>query len=231
MIKKLFLAASLFISISVHANCDRMFPAGKPLVKGNYTELCRKGYAVIYNNDKKIPFLTFELLTPETIGRGQSVRTGFKVDTEVLPRYRSSIKDYARTGNIYDRGHLANAQNAQDDEAMADTMLLSNIVPQVNSFNRGSWKTLESHLAKSVRRGAKLYVITGTIASGNTTIGNSVAVPEFLFKVIVEGDKITTYILPNEVNNRSYRDFRVPYSTLKGLINVELLPNKIAHVR
>lgn len=228
---KFFLVLPFLISISAFAACEDKFPAGKPQVTGNFTELCRKGYAVIYDNEKKIPFITFEKLTPDTIGRGQSERPSFRIDRDISAEFRSKLKDYSPTGRIYDKGHLANAQNAQDDEAMADTMLMSNIVPQINSFNRGSWKTLETHLAKSVRRGAKLYVITGTIASGNTTIGNSVAVPEFLFKVIVEGDKITTYILPNEVNNRSYKDFRVPYSTLKGLINVELLPNKIAHVR
>lgn len=218
----------LVISFNAFAACEQMFPGGKPIIKGNFVELCRKGYAVIYNNDQKIPFLTYERLTPETIGRGHINRPSFKVDGEVLPKYRSTLKDFSSTSKIFDKGHLANAQNAGDDEAMADTMLLSNIVPQVNSFNRGSWKSLESHIAKDVRRGKTYFVITGTIASGKNKIGNSVVVPEYLFKVIVDGDKIAVYKMPNETNNKSYKDFQITYQNLIEEIGVDLIN---AHVR
>ena len=223
--KKLLLVLALSSTSLAFAACEQMFPYGKPVVSGNFTELCRKGYAVIYNNEKKIPFVTYELLTPQTIGRGQSERTSFRVDLDINVKYRSTPKNYESTGDIYDRGHLANAQNAGDDEAMRDTMLMSNIVPQVNSFNRGSWKTLETHIAKDVRRGATYHVITGAIPS-DQTISNKVNIPKYLFKVIVDGKKTTTYLMPNEVNNRSYKDFQISYNDLVKMLGVDLLPNR-----
>lgn len=217
-------ALSLFFSVNVYAQCEHMYPAGKPNITGNIVELCRKSYVVHYNNDQKIPFVTYEKLTPDTIGYGTVKRTSFKVDADIEPQFRSKNKDYVKTGQTYDRGHLVAAQNAGDDEAMQDTMLLSNIVPQVNSFNRGSWKTLETRIAKIVRHGGTVYVITGVISDGSETIGDGVAVPQYLFKVIKSDNTVLTYILPNETNNMSYKDFKVPYSELVKKINVDLLP-------
>lgn len=225
--KRLLSIAIIALAANAYAgNCDSMYPYGKPQLKGNYIELCRKGYVVIYDNEKKIPFLTYEHLTPETIGRGQSERTPFKVDVQVAPQYRSGPKDYANT-HLYDRGHLANAQNAGDDEAMADTMKYSNLVPQVYTFNRGSWKTLETQIAKAVRRGADLYVITGAVTTGSTlTIGKGVVVPTDLAKVVI--DKATAgeviYIMPNETNNKSYKDFKKNRDQLESALGVDVTP-------
>lgn len=224
--KRFLSIAVLALAANVYAACEQMYPFGKPEVHGNYTELCRKGYAVIYDNEKKIPFITYEHLTPETIGRGQSERSAFRPDKDIAPQYRAVLKDYENTP-LYDRGHLANAQNAGDDEAMADTMLLSNIVPQVYTFNRGSWKVLESNIAKAVRRGADLYVITGSITKNSTEhVGKGVVVPTHLFKVIVDkktGGEIV-YIMPNETNNRSYRDFKSTPEQLQSLIGTDVTP-------
>lgn len=225
--KKLLIASLIALAANAYAACDDKFPYGHPTVNGNFTELCRKGYAVIYDNDRKIPFLTFEHLTTKTIGRGQSERTSFHEDKDIAPQYRSRNKDYAATGKTYDRGHLANAQNAQDDEAMADTMLLSNIVPQVNTFNRGSWKVLESSIAKDVRRGADYYVITGSVAfKSKTTIGSGVVVPTHLFKIVVDKrwNKTRAWLLPNETNNKSYKSFEINPQDLVKIIGVNLLP-------
>ena len=47
---------------------------------------------------------------------------------------------------------------------------------------------------------------------------------KYLFKVIKSDNTVLTYILPNETNNMSYRDFKVPYSELVKKININLLP-------
>lgn len=222
---KKYLLLTVLVATSAHANCDHMFPYGKPKTKLSEVELCRSGYAVIYDTKKRIPSVTYEYLTPETIGRGQSVRTPFIVDRDLKPSDRSRPDDYAGNG-VYDRGHLAAAQNAKDDRAMVDTMLMSNIVPQVSSFNRGSWKILESHIAKDVRRGKTLYVITGVVSTGELVMNRKVVVPEYMYKIIVDKSKgtVTSYIMPNETNNRSYKSFKVSYHSLVKFAGIELLP-------
>jgi endonuclease G len=227
--KKLVALALLSLSLTAFAACEDKFPFGEPVVQGNYTHLCRRGYADIYDNQRKIPFIVFEHLTPATIGRGQSERTPFHEDKDIPPQFRAHLKDYAKAGRIYDRGHLANAQDAQDDAAMVDTMLLSNIVPQVNTFNRGSWKNLETAIAKDVRRGADYYVITGSVAFKSTkTIGEDVVVPTHLFKIVVDKstNKIRAWLIPNETNNKSYKDFEINPDDLQKIIGVNLFPVK-----
>jgi endonuclease G len=223
--KKLLIASLIALAANAYAACEDKFPFAKPVLKGNYTELCRKGYADFYDNDRKIPFLTFEHLTPTTIGRGQSARTSFHEDPQVAPEFRSKLKDYSKTGKTYDRGHLADAQNAGDDEAMADTMFLSNIVPQVGSFNRGSWKSLETAIAKDVRRGADYYVITGAIAFKSTDyIGNHVVVPTHMFKIVIDkkSNKTRAWLLPNAVNNKGYKSFEINPADLEKIVGVTL---------
>lgn len=225
--KKLFSIALLAVAAHAYAgSCDQFYPYGKPtLPKGNYVELCRKDYVVIYDNDKKIPFLTYEHLTPETIGRGQVERGAFRVDKDVAPQYRAGPKDYA--GNKrFDKGHFANAQNAMDDEAMDQRDLYSNAVPQVYTFNRGSWKVLESNVAKAVRRGADLYVVTGAVTASNETIGNGVVIPTELAKAVIDkktGGQVI-YIMPNETNNKSYRDFKASRAMLDSKLGTDITP-------
>lgn len=224
--KKLFIASLIALAANAYAACEDKFPYDKPHLKGNYTELCRKGYANFYDNEKKIPFVVYEHLTPQTIGRGQSERGGFHIDRDIAPQYRASSKDYDKD-KVYDRGHLANAQNAEDDDAMRDTMLLSNIVPQVYTFNRGSWKALESRIAKDVRRGSDYYVITGALTTKSTkTIGNGVVVPTHLFKIVVDKrwNKVTAWLIPNETNNKSYKSFEINVNDLMKIVGVDLIP-------
>jgi endonuclease G len=239
--KKLIAFSLAVVSLAASAACEQMFPFGEVKKSGNYTSLCRAGYAVIHDNQKKIPLMTFEYLTPETIGRGQSERTSFKADPDIPPRYRSTPSDYNKTGKIYDRGHLANAQNAGDDRAMADTMFMSNIVPQVAGFNRGAWKTLETHIAKDVRRGRTLYVITGTINNKfeplfpkpDETIGKGVVVPTHLFKIVI--DKTTNdaiaYMIPNDDINNSYKAYRIGVDQLAKIVDVDFFPAAPTNVK
>lgn len=231
--KKLILAALVAASFAVHAEgCDDKFPYRSPQVAGDFAQFCRNGYAVIHDNAHKIPFVVYEHLTPDTIGHGNVERkNAFREDPSVPPYARSKPSDYRKAVG-YDRGHLADAQNASDDKAMYDTFLLSNIVPQVSSFNRGQWKALETHIAKLVRKGRELYVVTGALP-GTRTIGQGVGIPDAMFKIVVDkqnGEAIA-YLMSNEVGNYSYRDRALTINDLTKAVGVDLVPDAPASLR
>lgn len=225
---KKYLISLLLVAASFAASaaCEDKFAFNQwPEVHGNYQALCRSGYAIVHDNGHKLPLMAAEHLSPETIGRGDVHRTdNFRVDRDLPPQARSTPKDYVHT--IYDKGHLADAENAGTTELMSETFLMSNMTPQVFSINRGPWRALEMRVGSWVRNGRSLYVYTGVILGGNQTIGNGVAVPTQLFKVIIDvnhGDAIA-FIMPNvEGSIGDWKQYRVTVADVERAIGVNLL--------
>lgn len=227
--KKLLALAALVISVNAFAVCEDKFAYQEPVPQGDFTFLCHVGYATIHNNQAHIPLASFEHLTPDHIGHGNVERkNAFREDPEVRPDARARLVDYKAGAKLYDRGHMADAQNAGTDKEMFDTFLLSNMVPQVSSFNRGMWKNLETHVAKMVRGGRDLYVISGAIIGRSPlAIGpDHVIVPHALFKIVIDRktNESIAYIIPNEVSNKSYKDFQVTMGDVEKTLDINFIP-------
>jgi endonuclease G len=96
--------------------------------------------------------------------------------------------------------------------AMSQSFYLSNMIPQIPSINRGVWKKLELQVIRWVKEDRELYVITGPlVAKSATTIGDSVVVPTFMYKIIVDAKTkdTTAFVIPN-----FYTDGKKPHSNL-----------------
>eukprot|EP00124_Ichthyophonus_hoferi_P005317 Ihof_evm2s739 gene=Ihof_evmTU2s739 len=131
--------------------------------------------------------------------------------------FRAKLADYRRSG--YDRGHQAPAGDHPDNqEAMCDTFVLSNMSPQVGKgFNRDKWRMLEERVRDMTQSWDNVYVCTGPLYLPTITedgknyvkfevVGKDhVAVPTHFYKVVLmEKDneatmQIQAYILPNVV--------------------------------
>ncbi len=108
--------------------------------------LKKEGFSIGYDGRLKQASWVFEELTKEHL-EGESDRNQYRFtpDYEIPETIRSLLTDYKGYG--YDRGHLAPAANhVLNSKRMADTFLLSNVSPQLPSFNRGYWKKLEKHV-------------------------------------------------------------------------------------
>ncbi len=77
------------------------------------------------------------------IHKGESERSGnFRPDAKVSTG-SASLADYKGSG--YDRGHICPAAAMKVNHvAMSETFYMSNMSPQLPSFNRGIWKDLEA---------------------------------------------------------------------------------------
>lgn len=113
----------------------------------------------------------------------------------LIPRdYQTTLEDHMN--NRHDRGHmLGSADRLNTKEANGQTFYLSNMHPQMSSFNQGGiWYTLEEKLRKQYDTAAfrdTLYVVKGgTIAEGQYhTVkgysGRKLVVPDYFFMALL----------------------------------------------
>ena len=83
---------------------------------------------------------------------------------------------------------MAAAGNRTTEEGMAQSFSLANIVPQAPMNNRKAWAGIERATRKYVMRAAgDVFVITGSVIGDEVqTIGSGVAVPRYLFKLVID---------------------------------------------
>jgi endonuclease G len=186
----------------INRECPQFTAYGAPEAQWSATtqQLCKKNYAVIHSCTVKNPVAVMEHVSAEDVSGSAQRRDDFREDPAVRPECRSTLKDYAASG--YDRGHLVPAaNNTQSADIMSESFFLSNMVPQVPNHNRGIWRILELQVRDSVRAtGQDLYVISGAVyGQGHATIGNGVAVPTQLFKIIInkKTGTVTAFLMPN----------------------------------
>ncbi|MGK4924307.1 DNA/RNA non-specific endonuclease [Bordetella hinzii] len=173
------------------AQCPQFFPAGRlpavPFSPG-LRELCFSSFAVLHNGQTKTPVLVAERLNRAHISQAQGMPRTDKFYAEArLPRAeRAELDDYRGSG--YSRGHMAPAGDMATREGMAQSFSLANMVPQDQKHNAGPWSRIEQDTRKYVLRAAgDVYVYTGPVyAAHPKRIGNGVAVPETLFKVVYD---------------------------------------------
>jgi len=187
---------------AINQQCPQFTAYGAPAHQNRPgdQELCKTNYAVIHSCQFKNPIAVMEHITTAAISGPAKRKDDFREDPAVTPQCRSRLPDYA--GQPYDRGHMsAAAGNTQNDQVMSESFFLSNMVPQVPNNNRGIWRILEMQIRDQVAQtGQSLHVISGAIfAQGYTTIGNGVAVPTHLYKVIInrQTGNATAYLMPN----------------------------------
>jgi endonuclease G, mitochondrial len=183
-------------------DCKEYTAYGVPGNSGNL--LCRKGYLLSHDPDRKTPVWVAEHLTRERAqGRVASRSDDFRADADLEPGKRAELSDYRGSG--YDRGHMAPAADMEwDEQAMSESFYLSNMVPQAGvGMNRGIWAELEKRVRGWAQERGELYVYSGPIylaADSENTIGkNKVAVPSFLYKVVLDPrhTEALALIMPN----------------------------------
>lgn len=66
----------------------------------------------------------------------------FQEDLSIPLNYRTTLSQYSRSG--YDRGHICPSEDrVNSKEANEQTFYLSNMLPQINSFNAAVWAQME----------------------------------------------------------------------------------------
>ena len=114
--------------------------------------------------------------------------------------YQASTQDYEYSG--YDRGHL-NPHNSfcDSDDAVRSTFTYTNVAPQVATFNRGAWRTVEATLRNHAlnRCPTTNTFVVGVIPSNNTLNGR-VNIPSHFWAYVRCNGYVWIFLAQNENN-------------------------------
>ena len=232
------LLAALFASPRAHAQSDPNDPnscadlwqaIGLPIPDddaGNVTvPVCHTAFVLAHNSATRTPDWVIEHVTRE-IADGTATRPGVTFQPEtLLPDATPHAVDDDYKGSGFDRGHQApSADFKSSADLMAETFVLSNVVPQVGrGFNQGIWRKLEALVRDVAINRGELYVITGPIYQEKKAIkidpgedacgadfslkplepkvigASEVAVPAALYKIAFDPTlgRLNAYLLPN----------------------------------
>lgn len=220
--------ASNSSNAETYSDLDLLFPTGKndQVVKHQY-------FAFNYNEKYEVVDWVVHEVTKADIQKPNVQRTDdFRPDRKVKTG-SAELYDYKRSG--YDRGHLVPAGDMNfNKQAMSETFYMSNMTPQVHSFNTGIWRELEENIRDWAYRFKHVYVATGPVLSKEPIdyIGdNDVAVPHSFYKVIVDLSepelKGIGFIIPNKVSFQPLSAYAVSIDEVEKVTNLDFFPDLI----
>ena len=194
--------------------CAALGELGKPGMRGVF--LCRKGYALAFDVNAKVPLWVVEDLTRErSLIFDKGRRRPFTQDPD-LPTGTSPRNEDFR-GGVYDKGHMAPAEDSDwDADASRETYYLSNVAPMVGrKLNRTLWKRLEEEVRNWAQCSNRLYVVTGPILPPDLPRGqrigpSRIAVPTHFYKVVYQPAtrRAAAFLVPNvEQSGKEFERF------------------------
>ena len=218
-----FLSLSISILIIQGIAFSQEFNYLPATVEGNqiitYTQ-----FSLSYNEAN---WVAYEL-TKEEVEMTEDRCDCFRMDRQVTTKSAVS-SDYKNTG--FDLGHLSPAaDNNMSPKANKESFKMSNISPQLPSFNRGIWKSLEDSVRKMAIANQTVYVVTGPVFINNLgSIGkNEVTIPGYYFKVLLkrEGESIKTiaFLLPHVGAVGEISDYIVTVNSVETLTGIDFFP-------
>ena len=165
-------------------------------------ELCSTGHVTLHSGVARGPLYSASYLTRDRVAASSGLPrvNSFRDDTRLPENERSSITDYRGTG--YDRGHVAPNGDMADERSQSESFLMSNMMPQVASQNRGIWAAIESATRDMVTREGAAYVVSGPLFVGGTLqrLNGRLLIPTHTFKAVYvpSTGQSGVYIAPND---------------------------------
>ena len=219
MIRKIILVV-IFFSFDFKQGTD------DPLLyqRSNGCIVKHKSYIICFDEDLKFTRWASYILTDSMLRFPVCKRTDdFRPDDQV--NNSPQLIDYTNSG--YDRGHLVNAQDMKFDSiSESESFYLTNMAPQIPSFNRGIWLQLESKTREWTMVCKELYVITGGILSDSIKyIGDSIPVPSCFYKIIYDRNKKRTiaFIINNTNHEDALKKFVVSIDQIEAETKIDFL--------
>jgi endonuclease G, mitochondrial len=147
--------------------------------------LVKRQYVTSFDSARKNPRWSSWEVTPAWLGNVPRSQ-GFKPDAQ-LPSWIPQAKDVDYRGSGYQRGHIVpSADRNKTREDNESTFVFTNVVPQTGASNQGPWASLENKERALAQSGQHVSITVGSIYRGDATaIGNGVAIPSSMFKVVV----------------------------------------------
>ena len=226
-----YLFFSLCLSFKAFAffeSCRTFFPNSTvPITDQTGRDLCFDSFAVFYSPATKKPIYVVEKLNRDRLLKAHEKRTNhFYEEARLRANERSTLRDYAGSG--YDRGHNAPAGDMADENSMAQSFSLANMMPQAPENNRGVWaKLVEKSTRQYVLNRAQgdVFVFTGSVGEGGTIGLSRVVVPTHLFKLVFDQQRGRAWAYWVENTNDAHLEQPISYEELKQKTQIDFLLN------
>ena len=230
------ICAFLYASLTVAAEnplkgCEEHVRYGAPKylhLDHEVEPLCRLGYALSHNADRKVPDWVAWHITKQKATSCADRKNAYKADPELPKGKRAERADYLKSG--YDMGHLApNADFNWSQEAARESFYLSNMAPQIHAFNAGIWKSLEEAERVWATDRGELYIIAGPIFDNQQkkTIGtDKVGVPSHFYKIIYDPNagEALAFVFPHaQIRNQAIPFFQVTIRKIEELLGLNFM--------
>ncbi|MDA8793605.1 DNA/RNA non-specific endonuclease [Bacteriovoracaceae bacterium] len=192
------------------------------IIQHNYYNLC-------YSISNEISLWGSHLLRKSFV-KGEEGRTeDFRKD-EKIEESNVDEDSYKRSG--FDRGHLVPAADmAKNFHSMSESFYMSNMTPQLPSFNRGIWKKLENQVRNWVLEGRDMIVITGAILPKEPEkVNDLISIPKFFYKIVFDFKnknemKMIAFLLPHEKSNKDLAEFAVSVDRIEDMTDLNFFNN------
>ena len=195
--------------------------------------LCKSAFLISYNITTLCPNYVAWHLTEERT-KGNVKRTDkFIEDMALGEGIRVTPNDYYNSG--YDRGHMCPAaDNKNNERAMEESFIMTNICPQSHSLNAGMWEELERSCREWASQGGDLYIVCGPIFDSKPPkkLGNrknmKVSVPDRFFKVILlmgKEPRAIGFIMPNQAIGGRLSSYAVSVDKVEEITGIDFYPN------
>jgi len=175
---------------------------------GDLKILMRKGYVVGYDETRNDPAWVSYSISGHSY---EPVKRPSKFATDKNTSSRVTHGDYTGTG--YDRGHMAPNYGigvSYGGDAQMQTFLMSNIIPQTPSLNRGPWKELEQLIANDYyNKFGQIWVVTGPVFGEHPKqMASGVVIPDACYKIVMEQTddgqlRSMAFLMPQNVDSRA----------------------------
>lgn len=181
------LLAASCLSESVPANLPGAeLPAPRP---GSGEQIVHhKAFSLSFNHDARIPNWVAWELTPERC-EGPYGRNDANYDWDPRIKNCPGRSDYQFSKYGYSRGHMCPAMDNHGDlQALTECFYMSNMCPQTEALNEGSWNSLEQRCHVYARRYGRIFIVCGPVLSNPeelSEIGRGITAPYRFFKALL----------------------------------------------
>jgi len=185
-------------------------------------------FRLSYSEGYELPSWAAWQLTPDQARATGTFREKYDEDPMVATG-TSSTKDYRDAGFI-----MAQLVPVEDmfisPQAVTESFLMSNIVPQKPAFNKYIWKTNAKLIREWAKEGNTLYIVSGPVLA-DAPFGsfgpNKVSIPTRYYKAVldVNGERAIGFLFRNNVASGTPKSFAVSVDDLEKITGLDFFPS------
>ncbi|KAL4007423.1 hypothetical protein ACER0C_001275 [Sarotherodon galilaeus] len=158
---------------------------GKILDQNRYKAICQtfndiRTFVTLYDTHNKIPVFSAAKYRG---GGGKRPNSIWMIEPQNITLKNQAGNDDYKNTHGFDRGHLFPSSYGSTESEQSSTFTLTNIVPQTDNFNQGSWNNME----KCIKCVLNEYCINnngnieGFVPSSRSFLNNRINIPSVLW--------------------------------------------------